>query len=101
MDLYLQVTYEAVGAETAVSPLAVWIWSVEGRPSRRRHNGWHARGALTGDDVVGVAWRVEVERVPAIVDFAVAPRNTAAARNNSYAVALESGSARSRGSLEM
>ena len=81
--------------------MAMWIWSVEGRPSRRRHSGWHARGVLTGDDAVGVAWRVEVERVPAIVDFAVAPRNTAAARNNSYAVALESGSARSKGSLEM
>jgi uncharacterized membrane protein len=69
---------------------------VEGRPSRRRHNGWHARGVLTGDDAVGGVWRVEVERVPAIVDFAVAPRNTAAARNNSRAVALESRSARSR-----
>jgi hypothetical protein len=55
---------------------------VEGRPSRRRHNGWHARGVLTGDD--------------AVADFAVAPRNTAAARNNSRAVALESRSARSR-----
>jgi hypothetical protein len=79
----------------------MWIWSVEGRPSRRRHSGWHARGVLTGDDAVDVPWRVEVERVPAIVDFAVAPRNTTAARNNSRAVALESGSARSRGSLEM
>jgi hypothetical protein len=70
-----------------VSPLAVWIWSVEGRPSRRRHSGWHARGVLTGDDAVGVAWRVEVERVPMIVDFAVAPRNATGARNNSRAVA--------------
>ena len=74
---------------------------MEGRPSRRRHSGWHARGVLTGDDEVGVAWRVEVERVPAIVDFVVVPRNTTAARNNNRAVALESGSARSRGSLEM
>jgi hypothetical protein len=86
---------------STVSPLAVWIWSVEGRPSRRRHSGWHARGVLTGDDAVGGTWRVEVERVPAIVDFAVAPRNTTATRNNSRAVALESGSAWSRGSLEM
>jgi hypothetical protein len=95
------VTYEVVGAETAVSPSAVWIWSAEGKPIRRRHSGWHARGVLTGDDAVGIAWRVEVECVPAIVDFAVAQRNTTVARNNSRAVALESGSARSRGSLEM
>jgi hypothetical protein len=74
---------------------------VEGRPSRRRHSGWHTRGVLTRDDAVGGAWRVNVERVPVIVDFAVAPRNTAAGRNNSRAVALESGSAWSRGSLEM
>jgi hypothetical protein len=33
---------------SAVSPLAVWIWSVEGRPSRRKHSGWHARGVFTG-----------------------------------------------------
>jgi uncharacterized membrane protein len=58
-------------------------------------------GRLHWDDAVGGAWRVKVERVPAVVDFAVAPRNTTAARNNSRAVALESRSARSRGSLEM
>jgi hypothetical protein len=79
----------------------VWIWSVEGRPSRRRHSGWHARGILIGDNAVGVAWRVEVERVPAIVDFTVTSWNTTAARNNSRAFTLESVSARSRGSLEM
>jgi hypothetical protein len=73
---------------------------VEGRPSRHRHSGWHARGVLTGDDAVGDAWRVEVESVPGIVDFAVAPRNTTVARNNSRVVALESGFAWSRGSLE-
>jgi hypothetical protein len=60
---------------STVSPLAVWIWSVEGRPSRRRHNGWHVRGILARDDAVGGAGRVEVERVrvPVIIDFTVAP----------------------------
>ena len=81
--------------------MEVWIWSVDGRPCRRRHSGWHARGVLTGDDAVAGAWRVKVERVSMIVDFTVAPWNTTAARNNSRAVTLESGSTRSRGSLEM
>jgi hypothetical protein len=37
---------------SAVSPLEVWIWSVDGRPCRRRHSDWHARGVLTGDNAV-------------------------------------------------
>jgi hypothetical protein len=75
---------------------------VGGGEAKSSQTQWLAReGRPHGDDAVGDAWRVEVKRVPATVDFAVAPQNTTAARNNSRSVALESRSARSRGSLEM